>query len=174
MPKGYDAPPTPLLVADYESGLSCIQVAAKHGVEAQCVRRALKAAGVPFRSARETCLLQIAAGTYVARRPWLGKKQPAELVAKRAAAISGANNVNWKGGLQCRHYRKVIAKEKCEACGASELLAIHHINFDHYDNVEENLQVLCLSCHSRLHTKARHARKRGEDIPVSNSPIGWR
>lgn len=45
----------------------------------------------------------------------------------------------------------MIKKIYCLRCGATKNLVIHHKNFDHYDNVLSNLEVLCNPCHSRLH-----------------------
>lgn len=50
-----------------------------------------------------------------------------------------------------------LKEEKCENCGLSEWmgkkipLELHHINFNHYDNTLENLQILCSNCHGIVH-----------------------
>lgn len=40
---------------------------------------------------------------------------------------------------------------RCEICGEKQRLCIHHRNGNHYDMLLENLQLLCSSCHRRLH-----------------------
>lgn len=46
-----------------------------------------------------------------------------------------------------------IKEAKCEKCGNSEWLGypipleLHHINGDHHDNTENNLMILCPTCH---------------------------
>jgi hypothetical protein len=48
---------------------------------------------------------------------------------------------------------------KCSVCGATEKLAIHHMDgsgqSDSPNNDISNLQLICLSCHCRLHTMER-------------------
>ncbi len=86
----------------------------------------------------------------------------------------GAGHYKFKDGKWNRDYRKVIDKDKCRLCGATENLGIHHRNDDHYDNRIENLEVLCNSCHmSETKRKWWAAKKAGEPTPKSNGPVGW-
>ena len=41
----------------------------------------------------------------------------------------------------------------CEECGSERCLTVHHLNYDRIDGQEldEDLQCLCLLCHSREH-----------------------
>lgn len=96
-------------------------------------------------------------------------------VQSRSKANHGRRNGRYKTGSQSRGYRKVVCKDKCERCGTDESLGIHHINDDHFDNREENLQVLCNSCHMSV-TKKKwwDAKKAGLPLPKSNAPMGWR
>lgn len=41
--------------------------------------------------------------------------------------------------------------KKCEECGTTNSLNIHHINENWKDNAPANLMTLCASCHLRLH-----------------------
>ncbi len=84
---------------------------------------------------------------------WTGKKQPPEMVEKRIAPIRGENHCKWIDGKSRRTYRKLVKKEKCFLCGLKESLCIHHIDFNHYNDNPENLQVLCCHCHLRIHRK---------------------
>jgi len=57
-------------------------------------------------------------------------------------------------------YRQKCLSQKinvCNICGASEDLAVHHINADRRDNRLENLVPLCSSCHRDVHRKGDHA-----------------
>jgi hypothetical protein len=45
----------------------------------------------------------------------------------------------------------IYKKEKCESCGASEHLCVHHIDGNEANNIPENIRTLCLSCHNKLH-----------------------
>lgn len=53
-------------------------------------------------------------------------------------------------------FRTDIKKRICERCGMSEWmgspipLELHHKNENHYDNSEENLMVVCPTCHAQL------------------------
>lgn len=40
-----------------------------------------------------------------------------------------------------------LKENKCEKCGKTKRLELHHINGNHYDNRLENLQILCIECH---------------------------
>ena len=50
-----------------------------------------------------------------------------------------------------------IKEKRCEKCKRTEWegndipLHLHHINFNHYDNSLENLQLLCANCHDQIH-----------------------
>ena len=71
----------------------------------------------------------------------------------------GASNPNFKHGREVRIYRVMVQKDACAACGVTEKLCIHHKDGDHYNNTPENLQVMCMSCHSSMH-KAEWWRSR--------------
>lgn len=68
-----------------------------------------------------------------------------------------------------------MVKKECAKCNSKEMLGIHHINDDHFDNRPENLQVLCNRCHISI-TKKKwwDAKKAGLPLPKSNAPLGWR
>lgn len=50
-----------------------------------------------------------------------------------------------------------IKEAKCERCTLSEWmgqpipLELHHIDFNHYNNSLDNLQILCSNCHMQVH-----------------------
>lgn len=57
--------------------------------------------------------------------------------------------VNYKSDdLKKRLINEGLKEEKCELCGYTNNLELHHINGDHYDNRLENLQILCPNCHA--------------------------
>lgn len=62
---------------------------------------------------------------------------------------------SFKSGIQAyRNIYKDAHKEiKCEKCGSTKFLCVHHLNENRYDNSLENLQCLCKSCHQKLHCK---------------------
>jgi len=88
----------------------------------------------------------------------------------------GEDNPRYTTGRTRGHsrYRKAKKIEACELCQATANLCIHHLNFDHYDNQPENLQVLCLSCHMSTHKKQYWAAiKAGTTPHKSTAPVGW-
>lgn len=42
---------------------------------------------------------------------------------------------------------------ECENCGSTEFLVVHHIDHNRKNNDIKNLQLLCRSCHIKLHCK---------------------
>lgn len=77
---------------------------------------------------------------------------------------SGANSHMWKGGKSRSwsvykggfsfHLKKAIRekyKNKCTFCSSEVRLQVHHVNEDPKDNREENLVLLCTSCHVSFH-----------------------
>lgn len=83
---------------------------------------------------------------------------------------------DWKNGLESgsrgkfgistrvRKYLLDKYDNKCQICGWGEKnpftnmipLEIHHIDGNHKNNKEENLQVLCPNCHSLTETYKKH------------------
>lgn len=58
-------------------------------------------------------------------------------------------------GLRARRH----LAERCERCGTTEKLSIHHKDRDWRNNDPQNLATLCSSCHTSLHHDA------GEIVP---------
>lgn len=60
----------------------------------------------------------------------------------------GQNNNHWVNGSGIyRRYRK----DKCERCGSTLNLCVHHRDRNRFNNVPENLETLCKSCHQKEH-----------------------
>lgn len=72
---------------------------------------------------------------------------------------AGAANGRYVHGKATTLYRRKVTKKSCR-CGATVNLCVHHKNGDHYDNRTENLEVMCMSCHSRMHKKAWWAARK--------------
>lgn len=81
----------------------------------------------------------------------------------------GKNNSKYRNGKYCysygyREYRNLLKKDKCSICKQTEgQLDIHHIDFNHTNDVIENLQVLCSSCHSTIHRNYEWQNKRNKE-----------
>ena len=70
--------------------------------------------------------------------------------------------------MQCNKLKDKLIKEgikenRCELCGISYwqgkeiILEVHHKDGNHYNNVLDNIQLLCPNCHSiqEIHKKSR-------------------
>jgi hypothetical protein len=148
-------PTDDVLAALYTAGATVKEIADKYGAAQSSVWRILHRLGV-LRTLSEAHKLSYA----------LGKRVP--------YGPSGEKAGRWKDGSQRRGYREVVVKTACALCNATNKLCIHHIDLDHFNNAPENLQVLCVSCHMRLHKKMFwEARRAGLDPPKSNGPVSW-
>jgi hypothetical protein len=45
-----------------------------------------------------------------------------------------------------------MVKARCEVCGTTRSLHVHHRDHDPMNNAPSNLQTLCASCHKRAHS----------------------
>lgn len=95
-------------------------------------------------------------------------------IETRSRANYGDKNGRYKDGSQSRLYRLMIEKDRCAECGDENRLAIHHINYDHFDNRIENLQILCWPCHNRK-TKQKYwddIKENGSEFPIKRDENG--
>jgi hypothetical protein len=79
---------------------------------------------------------------------------------------SGKNNPNWKEN----NYRMICFEahgKACIVCGEDKIVAVHHLNEDHFDNRVENLVPMCPTHHQYFHSKYRD-----EVMPYINKFIG--
>lgn len=90
---------------------------------------------------------------------WLGKKRN-----KQSEIMIGENNPNWKGGIDCepycdiwldKEYKDSIKKRDGNKClnpdcwRTSEIICLHHINYNKKDCHPLNLISVCNSCNAR-------------------------
>ena len=67
------------------------------------------------------------------------------------------NNPNWKGGKVGSKAYTIIAyrtyKKACAVCGNEDVdvLEVHHIDCDHFNNDPDNLIILCANHHAKVH-----------------------
>lgn len=72
------------------------------------------------------------------------------------------NTPNWKGFRITKHkgnfyrtFKKILLIDigKCEMCGNKDkrVLQLHHKDLNPYNNLRENLQLLCANCHLIIH-----------------------
>ena len=72
-------------------------------------------------------------------------------IASRSRANRGPRNGRFRDGKASTIYRDMIAKGACRQCSATTNLCVHHKDGVHTNNTPDNLEVLCMSCHSRMH-----------------------
>jgi len=66
----------------------------------------------------------------------------------------GEDSRNYKDGISIPRniaFEKYKMEKKCEKCGETEDLNVHHKNENRHDNSRENLKILCRSCHMKHH-----------------------
>ena len=81
----------------------------------------------------------------------------------KAKGRVGEQNGRFKDGTQSTAYRKMVEKDRCNRCGETRWLVIHHRDGVHTNNTPDNLEVLCSPCHSRHHKQEWWAsRKAGQ------------
>lgn len=82
-----------------------------------------------------------------------GLKHPESRVSLEVKLTGNGSNASKRKRL----IEEGIKENKCECCGLSEWmgrpipLELHHIDFNHYNNSLDNLQILCANCHMQAH-----------------------
>jgi hypothetical protein len=67
--------------------------------------------------------------------------------------------VSWNKGLTKETDNRIKWKVKkqslfnCEICDSNQFVELHHKDFNHGNNIKENLIFLCRTCHQSLHRK---------------------
>ena len=59
----------------------------------------------------------------------------------------GKNNNNYKNGISTYTQNK---KSKCETCGSTKNLMVHHKDGNRKNNSPSNHKTLCWSCHEKI------------------------
>lgn len=59
----------------------------------------------------------------------------------------GKDNNNYKDGISTYTQHK---KSKCERCGSTKNLMVHHKDGNRKNNDPSNLETLCWSCHEKI------------------------
>ena len=77
------------------------------------------------------------------RTRFLAREHCDQTCANSRAAIQ-ADSHRWRA-------RQIKARKQCRTCSATSNLHVHHKDRNPANNSPENLEVLCASCHLRLH-----------------------
>lgn len=81
-------------------------------------------------------------------------------IKAKSRGRSGEANGRYVHGLTSTLYRKLVHKDRCNRCGATNQLLVHHMDGDHFNNKKANLEVLCSPCHSSHHKAEYWGRRK--------------
>lgn len=73
------------------------------------------------------------------------------------------------------HYTRRVALERaghrCQACGTTHKLHVHHRSYQHLgDEHDDDLRVLCRTCHDRVHALPQPLPKATDYVTASELP----
>ncbi|MCH1964374.1 HNH endonuclease signature motif containing protein [Clostridium perfringens] len=76
----------------------------------------------------------------------------------------GENNSNWSNSHTTARIinKEILKKNKCELCEKTGKLDVHHIDGNFQNNSIDNLQILCRSCHNKIHKNKKVCKVCGE------------
>ena len=95
------------------------------------------------------------------------KTDPKRKPAKEFVLTNASNSAKRK-----RLIEDGLKEAKCECCGLSEWmgkpipLELHHIDFNHYNNSLDNLQILCSNCHMQTHNYNNNLSTQDNNLDV--------
>ncbi len=161
----------------YLSGMSSGEIydSGKFNISKPTILRFLSSKNVTIRDPKQASKLRSERGRAHISSYWKGKEFSKEHKENISKAITGKKNPRYVDGKQSNLYRKGIKKIQCKECESKKNLCIHHIDFDHFNNNPDNLEVICVSCHMSLHKKMYwDSIKKGEKPMKSNGIIGWK
>jgi 5-methylcytosine-specific restriction endonuclease McrA len=70
----------------------------------------------------------------------------------------GEEHPNWQGGIKPEYYRDKAFRlygRACQRCGSGRHITVHHKDRDRRNSTDDNLEVLCRSCHMKEHHDER-------------------
>lgn len=96
---------------------------------------------------------------------WKGKKhsdeQRREWSIERFGKYRGKENPAYKNGQWAGRWYRRFRGSKCEICGSTIDLCMHHKDGDHFNNSPENWITVCRNCHIKIHTEmGSYSRKK--------------
>ena len=81
------------------------------------------------------------------------------IIRNKSESLKGRINLRFHGNKLAykdgrRTYREKALKLKpnfCERCQSNKFLNVHHIDENRFHNEISNLQIVCRSCHNKIH-----------------------
>ena len=80
-------------------------------------------------------------------------------IKAKSRGRKGEANGRYIHGMASTLYRKMVNKECCSRCAATDQLLVHHKDGDHFNNKKSNLEVLCSPCHTSHHKSEYWAKR---------------
>ena len=147
----------------YKRGMSTVEIGKTFGVSHTKIRNVLRACGIAMRTQAEalqkyarinTCV--VCGKSFRPREHWKsGKGLNRKTCSKGChSTLMSRLQTHDSGSSQCyyQRIRRELKPDICEMCGETNCrLDTHHVDRDHSNNTVENLMVLCVKCHAKLH-----------------------
>lgn len=83
---------------------------------------------------------------------------------KEYVGLYGKEHPRYKNGISS--YRKLVKLNECSKCKSKDRLVVHHIDENRHNNDINNLDVLCYSCHAKIHFKEKKRDSLGKFVGV--------
>ena len=93
-----------------------------------------------------------------------------QTIWRNSIVYVGSRHPNWKDGRSRDSYRSIIRRSgkvrRCVLCKISDMriLAVHHIDHNHFNNILENLAWLCHNCHFLVHHDDKERKRFMADV----------
>lgn len=150
------------VVEQYQSGISTNEIGRSEGHSHTYICSILKEQGIERRSHKEAAKSQQKwVNCIICNKLFHPGKNPNRKTCSDACFIirmrqiqEGSQNSNWNGGFSQKHYQRIAKANKewkCRICKTEENLQVHHIDKDQSNNNISNLEILCVSCHAKVH-----------------------
>jgi hypothetical protein len=90
---------------------------------------------------------------------WQGRRFTKSFERAKFCSRSCSNNRQMWWNENATHYRTIALQNwahECAICGFNKVVAIHHVDEDHFNNDPKNLIPLCPNHHEMVHSKWKY------------------